>query len=303
MRIGISLTSGHDFGDPRLGARFMVERAAAARRAGLDSLFVGDHHATPGVYYQNVPIMGRLLAEWGDAPSGCLFLLPLWNPLLVAEQVGTLAAIAQGRCIVQCGLGYGEEQFRAMGANVKHRPSAFEEAFDAVRRLLAGETVSSSGRFTFERARLSLRPAEPVEYWIGASAPPAIDRAARLAEGWLASPGMPPDEARQQLEHYKKCCAAHGRVPTAVAIRRDIYVGESSAEAESVVRPVLARGYRGFPASAAVFGSVDDVVKQFRALGDMGYTDVIVRHLITDQTKVLASLGRLAEVRRTLRDA
>ena len=302
MKIGISLTSGHDFGDPRVGARYMVERAAAARRAGLDSLFVGDHHATPGTYYQNVPIMGRLLAEWGDAPAGCLFLLPLWHPVLVAEQVGTLAAIAQGRFILQAGLGYGEEQFLAMSANVKHRPSAFEQAFDAVRRLLAGETVTASGRFHFENARVALRPAEPVEYWIGASAPPAIDRAARIADGWLAVPGMPIETAREQLAFYRERCTAHGRTPSAVAIRRDIYVGESSAEAESVVRPVLTRGYRGFPAEAAVFGSIDDVVRQFRALGAMGYTDVIVRHLTTDQPKVLASLGRLAEVRRALQD-
>ncbi|PWU22730.1 MAG: LLM class flavin-dependent oxidoreductase, partial [Candidatus Rokuibacteriota bacterium] len=92
MRLGISLTSGYPPGDPRVAARHMIERAAAARRAGLDSLFVGDHHATPGPYYQNVPIFGRLLAEWGNAPAGCLFLLPLWNPVLLAEQVGTLAA-------------------------------------------------------------------------------------------------------------------------------------------------------------------------------------------------------------------
>ena len=104
MNIGVSLTSAYSLEDPRTGARMMVERAAAARQAGLDSLFVGDHHATPHPYYQNVPMMGRLLAEWSDRPAGCLFLLPLWNPVLVAEQVGTLAAIAQGRFIVQVGL-------------------------------------------------------------------------------------------------------------------------------------------------------------------------------------------------------
>src|SRR5207249_2337041 len=161
MRVGISLTSSHAVKDPREGARFMIERAAAAHRSGLDSLFVGDHHSTPAPYYQNVPILGRLLAEWGGAPAGCLFLLPLWNPVLVAEQVGTLAAIARGRFILQAGLGYGEEQFLAMGANVKHRPSPFEEALDAVRRLLAGETVGASHRFSFEGARVALRPPEP----------------------------------------------------------------------------------------------------------------------------------------------
>src|SRR5437773_3644674 len=216
MRVGISLTSGRRVTNARDGARWMIERTVAARESGLDSLFVGDHHSTGIAYYQNVPIMGRLLAEWGDAPAGCLFLLPIWNPVLVAEQVGTLAAVARGRFIVQCGLGYDEAQFAAMGTTLKYRPSAFEESFSIVQRLLRGETVSSSGRFGFRDARLALRPAEHVEFWIGASARPAIDRAARLADGFLASPSLTLDEARDQAAFYLERCKAHGRTPTAV---------------------------------------------------------------------------------------
>jgi len=103
----------------------MIERAAAARRAVLDSLFVGDQHVSATPYYQNTPMLGRLLAEWGEAPAGCLFLLPLWHPVLVAEQIGTLAAIAQGPFIMQCGLGWGDTRFAAMGANIRTRPSGF----------------------------------------------------------------------------------------------------------------------------------------------------------------------------------
>ncbi len=300
MRVGISLTSSHDVTDPRQGARWMVERAAAAQRAGLDSLFVGDHHATPKPYYQNVPMMGRLLAEWNDRPAGCLFLLPLWNPVLIAEQVGTLAAIARGRFIFQCGLGDDQGQFLAMGANIKQRPSAFEESLGIVRRLLAGETVSSQGRFIVEKARVALRPAEPVEYWIGASARPSIDRAARIADGWLASPGLTVERAREQAGWYQDGCARYGRQPTAVAIRRDVYVGESAAEAESVGQAVVRAGYRGFDPAALVWGSVEQVVDKLRPLGPLGYTDVIVRHLTNDHPKVLGSLARLAEVRRAL---
>lgn len=301
MRIGISLTSGRTVSDPRAGARWMVERTAAARQAGLDSLFVGDHHATPGAYYQNVPIMGRLLAEWGAAPAGCLFLLPLWNPVLIAEQVGTLAAIAQGRFIFQCGLGDDAKQFAAMGSDIRFRPSAFEESFDLVQRLLRGETVSASGRFRLERARVALRPAEPVEYWIGASADVAIDRAARIADGWLASPGQTPEMARRQVELYRERCAKHGRTPTAVAIRRDIFVGATPEAAEAVASPIVKRGYRGFDPAALVWGSVEQVTEKLRALAAMGYTDVIVRHLTDDQAEVLGSLERLARVREALR--
>jgi alkanesulfonate monooxygenase SsuD/methylene tetrahydromethanopterin reductase-like flavin-dependent oxidoreductase (luciferase family) len=306
MRIGISLTSNHpqvQVKDPRQAARWMVERAAAARRAALDSLFVGDQHVSPTPYYQNTPILGRLLAEWGEAPAGCLFLLPLWHPVLVAEQVGTLAAIAQGRFIVQCGLGWGEARFTAMGANIRTRPSAFEEALDIIRRLLAGETVSSSGRFRIAEASLALRPAEPIEVWIGASAPPAIDRAARLADGWIASPGLTREEARTQADTYRERCAAYGREPGAIVLRRDIYVGESSSEARAVLQQSLDGGYRGMPAEALIAGSVDEVAEQFRALAKIGYTEILVRHLTNDQPKVLGSLERLATVRAALAQA
>jgi alkanesulfonate monooxygenase SsuD/methylene tetrahydromethanopterin reductase-like flavin-dependent oxidoreductase (luciferase family) len=301
MRIGISLTSNYpDAKDPRQGAQWMVERAAAARRAGLASLFVGDQHVSPTPYYQNTPILGRLLAEWGEAPAGCLFLLTLWHPVLVAEQIGTLAAIARGPFVMQCGLGWGEARFAAMGANIRTRPSAFEEALDVVRRLLAGERVSSSRRFRIAEASLALRPAEPVAVWIGASAAPAIDRAARLAEGWIASPVLGEAEARAQADLYRERCVACGKEPGAVVLRRDVYVGQSSQEAQTVLQQALARGYRGMPPDALIAGSVEEIAERFRRFEELGYTDILVRHLTIDQRKVLGSLDRLAAVRAAL---
>jgi len=281
----------------------MVERTAAARDAGLDSLFVGDHHAMPGPYYQNTPIMGRLLAEWDERPAGCLFLVPLWNPVLVAEQVGTLAAIAKGRFILQCALGDGRAQFFGMGANMRHRPSLFEEGLDITRRLLAGEVVSSAGRYRIEGARVAPRPPQPVEVWVGGSVEASIDRAARLGDGWLAGPELTPERARRWIDFYRERCADHGRTPTAIAIRRDVYVGETAEDAQSVAEPILGAGYRGFDRSACTYGTVDSVASQFREYAGMGYSDVIVRHLTDDQEKVLGSLARLGEVRRAVLDA
>lgn len=300
MRIGISLTSFHATRDVRAGARWMVERAAAAREAGLDSLFVGDHHAMPAPYYQNVPIMGRLLAEWGSNPAGCLFLLPLWNPVLVAEQVGTLASIAQGPFIVQCALGDGRQQFSALGANIKHRPSLFEQSLDTVKRLLAGETVSSGGRFVFEDARVAPIPPEPVKFWIGGSAEASVDRAARLGDGFLAGPELTPELARKWAQFYRERCEANSRPVGTLAIRRDIFVGGSAEDAERVARPIIDSGYRGHDPSASTFGDVDRVVERFAEYGEMGYTDIIVRHLTDDQPVVLGSISRLAEVRAKL---
>ena len=85
-----------------------------------------------------------------------------------------------------------------------------------------------------------------------------------------------------------------------MAIRRDIYVGESRADVEATTGPVIARGYRGFDPGALIAGTIDEVVRRFEDLGAMGYTDVIIRHLIDDQAKVLESLRRLEHVRLAL---
>lgn len=305
MRVGVSLKSTYAVDDPRIGARMMIERTAAARDAQLDSLFVGDHHATgPFAYYQNVAVMGRLLAEWGDRPAGVLMLLPLWNPVLAAEQLGTLASLASGRFVLQCALGGGEAQFAAMGVPIRERRARFEAGLDLVRRLLAGEEVTTTeGPYPVEQARIAPLPAEPIEVWIGASAPPAIARAARMGDGWLANADLVPDEAARQADEYRHCCEEIGRAPGTIAIRRDVHVGRDADDAARVARPVIDAGYRGFAPEACTYGSVEQVVAQLRTYADQGYTDVIVRHLAEDQREVLGSLARLGDVRAAVADA
>jgi hypothetical protein len=67
-----------------------------------------------------------------------------------------------------------------------------------------------------------------------------------------------------------------------------------------VLQQALSRGYRGIPAEALIAGSIDEVAEQFHALEELGYTDVIIRHLTNDQRRVLGSLERLEEVRAML---
>jgi len=302
VQMGVSLRTAFVVDDVRAGARWIVERAAAARDAGLDCLLVGDHHVTPVPYYQNTPLLGRLLAEWGDRPFGALFLLPLWNPVLVAEQVGTLASLAPGRFILPLAVG-GKDQFAPMGVHVHHRGRHFEAGLDIVRRLLAGETVTTREPFHVREARVSPLPPDPVDVWIGGTADAPVDRAARLGDGFLADAHLTPEQARSVIDLYRERCAVHGRTPTAVAIRRDVHVGADPADAERVAGPVVAGGYRGFDPSACTYGDVEQVTDRLRGYAEMGYTDVIVRHLGEDQSEVLASFGRLGEVRAALAPA
>eukprot|EP00752_Nemacystus_decipiens_P018017 g16150.t1 len=300
MRIGISICSNYRMTDPRIGARYMVERAAAARHADLDSLFVGDHHATPTHYFQNNPILGRLLAEWHNKPAGALYLLPLWHPVLLAEQIGTLASIMQGRFIMQCALGGDRRQSEAMGMDMKQRVPMFEDSLTIMRALWAGETVTHERFWNIQNVRISPVPQEPVEVWIGAVAPAAINRTARMADGWLAQPSMNLQAARDAANAYRQACAEHDTQPTAVGLRRDLFIGATSQEAAQVKQHYFEKGYRGFPEDALLAGSVEQVADELAQFAEAGYTDVIVRNMSSDQNHALATIERLAEVKRLL---
>ena len=67
-----------------------------------------------------------------------------------------------------------------------------------------------------------------------------------------------------------------------------------------MLQQALRKGYRGIPAQALIAGSIDEVAAQFRVFGELGYTDILVRHLTNDQPKVLSSLERLEKVRAEL---
>jgi len=304
MKVGVSLTTSYA---PSLNAREVgrqiVARAVAIREAGLDSLFVGDHHATPGHYFQNVPALGRLIAEVGTMTVGALFLAPLHHPVLMAEQVGTLWALAQGPFVLIVAAGDHEAQFAPFGVSLKTRPSRLEEHLTIVQRLLAGEKLSYQGRYhTLKDVQIHPVPSSPLPVWIGASGRPALERAGRMADGWLAAPGTYGEQLTTQADIYRQAAAAAGRKPELIA-RRDVYVGESDAEAEEAVAPVLEKGYRGFDRAALLVGGPARVTEELHHLHALGFTHILIRHIVPQQEKVIASYRRLGievmpEVRR-----
>jgi alkanesulfonate monooxygenase SsuD/methylene tetrahydromethanopterin reductase-like flavin-dependent oxidoreductase (luciferase family) len=296
MKVGVSLTTAFPASlDARQVRDQLIERARVVRSAGLDSLFVGDHHATPGHYFQNVPTLARLLAETGDMLVGALFLVPLHHPVMMAEQVGTLATLAGGPFVLVAAAGADERQFAPFGVSLKRRPSRMEEHLEIVKRLLTGETLTYEGRYhSLKDVRIGPVPAAPPPIWVGGSARPALQRAARLGDAWLAAPDACGEELTTAIDIYRQAAAQVGREP-GLAIRRDVYVGESDTEAEAKTRPVLDRGYRGFRREALIVGGPETVVDELQHLHGLGFSHVLVRHIVPDQELVLASYRRLGE--------
>jgi len=299
MRLGVSITSAHNVEDPAVGARNIIERARVARDSGLDSLSLGDHHATPIPYYQGVPMLGRLTAEWDTTrPTGCLFLLPLWNPVLAAEQIGVLASLCEGTFIVQTGIGGGDQQFTAMGADMSTRGRVLDESIRVMKALLAGETVESD-HFGISQAIINPRPSGDVEWWIGAGGPGPLRRAAREGDAWYGGPGVTVALAPEMLDIYRSACHDHGREPRAI-VRKDVIVLRDGDRARTLGDGLVSSGYRGMPREAVAYGNVDDVAEQLAPFRDLGFSDVIVRCMTIEQRDALETLQLCGEVRHLL---
>src|SRR5260370_561241 len=228
-------------------ARNLMEVAAAARGAGLDGLLTGDSHAANPAYaatFSPLPTVARLMSVTGDMPIGVVLLAPFYHPLLLAEQIGTLAAFAEGPLIVTFVLGGRLHQFQAFGMEERSRVGRVEEVVMVARALLSGERVTHRGRYyTLEDATISPPPRVPVEIWLGGTVPASAERAGRLGDAWLTGQNAADEDLLRQLELYREAAARSERPPRPV-LRRDIYVGESDEEARRVVGSILAEGYR-----------------------------------------------------------
>ncbi len=302
MRLGTSLTSGIGIDDHAEGARWMLQRARAANESELDSLTIGDHHAMPVAYYQNTPMLGRLMAEWDmSRPLGCLFLLPLWHPVLVAEHVGTLAAIADRRFVLQTGIGSGRDQFAAMGADLTTRGKDLEESIRVIKALLAGERTSSE-RFNIADASISPIPPHGVEWWIGAGAPSTLDRTAREGDAWYVGPGSTPETLRPKIDIYREACERHGTVPQ-IVLRQDVIILRDENRARDLGEERMAKGYRGMTSDAVVFGGVDEAVERLGRFAAIGVDEIAIRCMDIDQADALETLECAGDVRIALRSA
>lgn len=303
VRVGVSLSSFHPRAKGSEAARWTIERAQAASRAGLALLSIGDHHSTgPTPYVQNTPMLGRLLAEWDERPAGCLFLVPSWNAVLMAEQIGTLACIAEGPFIVQTGLG-SRGDLDKMGIETPHQGRRLEATILAVQALLHGQRVDD-GQLGLRGAAIAPLPPREVEWWIGAHSEVALDRAARLGDGWYADAGLDAELARVEMTGYLAACERHGREPGRTALRKDVFIADDEDRATSVGQALLDGGYRGgMPSGAVAFGTAQQVAEQLAPFAEIGFSDIIIRTMTpVDQTEAVRSIELAGDVARLLAD-
>ena len=284
--------------DTATQARHVLEIAAAARAAGLDTLLFGDNHAVPAAFansFAPIPTVARLLAVSGSMRVGMVLLAPFYEPVLLAEQLGTLAAFAPTPLIVTLANGGRAQAFDAYGIDMKSRAKRLEELTTVLRRLLGGERVTFAGRYVqLDAVQISPLPPMPIELWIAGTVPAAAARAGTLGDGWLSGQNCSDAEVAVQLDIYRDAAAKAGRRAHAV-LRRDIFVADTDAEAHAEVDAVLAEGYRGTGKAELLVGAPNAVVERLRHYRAMGFDEVMVRHVTGDHARMLRSFELIGE--------
>ena len=206
MKIRIGISPGPAARPEELPA--VVEQL---ERDGVDSLWLSEMVYGPLVE----PFVGMTwtLAQTTRLKVGFgVAVLPGRNPVLVAKQLTSLAALAPKRVLPAFGLQPARRGERAQfPAPPGRRAALFDESLQLLRLLLTGDEVSFHGEFfTVEGAQVGPKPAKPLDVWLGGSAPGAMVRIGRYADGWLGSVRTPA-EAAGDVAAIQKAASEAGR--------------------------------------------------------------------------------------------
>ena len=209
MKVRIGMSLGSESGPDGFAAAVDLLEAA-----GADSLWLPEHVYGPAVE----PFTGLAFAlsrtRHLKAGTG-ISVLPGRHPVLVAKQLASLAGLAPRRVLPVFGLQPAAPAERAafpVPAGPGQRGAVFDEALTLLRLLLtADEPVTFEGRFfSVSNASALPRPAQPLDIWLAGSAPGALRRTGRLADGWLGSL-MTPGEAGEAVRAIQAAAGEAGR--------------------------------------------------------------------------------------------
>lgn len=235
MEIGIQLPSAQQAAN----AAAIIEVARAAERLGYDAVWVFDHLFTPvgleskypytrsgdyaltanDPFFDPLGVFGVVAGATQRVKMGTAVLIPAYrHPIVLGKVLATIENFAPGRIVLGIGAGWMREEFDAVGVSYKRRGARLEEYARALRTIWSGEPSSFDGEFySWTEAGFLPAPTEPIPLIFGGHGDRALERAARLGDGWavVTAPGQGAglEGAAGRIELVKRHLEKEGRDP------------------------------------------------------------------------------------------
>ncbi|NJN50772.1 MAG: LLM class flavin-dependent oxidoreductase [Gammaproteobacteria bacterium] len=208
-----------------------LDQIVWAESIGFDSVWLTEHHFCDDGYTPSPLVIAAAIGARTKRMriATNLLQIPLHDPIRLAEDAATVSLLTGGRFDLGVALGYREHEFAAFNRKLTQRPSLLEESVEILRRAWRGEAINFQGRrFAVGDLRITPQPEHPPRILIGGMVQPAIERAARLGDGFLSTGGIGHDiyAAATQSGKAGMICAGDWAIVSPDPEREAAAVGE-----------------------------------------------------------------------------
>jgi len=249
-----TLSDNHYDNNTRAPNQFVADiadEAIYAEELGMHSAWIGEHHfSTLGVLSCPDLVLAYVAARTKRirlAPA--VTVLPLHNPIRVAEQWATLDLLSGGRVDFAAGRGYDRREYQPFHVSFEDNQGIFAEGMEVVRKLWSAEgRISHRGKhYSFENVAITPKPLQrPLPAYVASFSRPSIELAARLGCGLVVAPfaaALSYGGLAEVAKLYRETCAAHGTTPGRLVCSYFIHFADTPAQ-EKAARARQIRYYR-----------------------------------------------------------
>ena len=237
MKFSISLPTGFEgvmYPIPFVEPGDFVRMAQLCEKLGYNSVWGNDHitsqHYVRELFPDKAPNFYELLTVLSFCAAAttrirvgtALAVLPMRDPFWLAKQAATIDQLSNGRLVLALGVGAYREEFAAWAPRLApkaRRGEMMDEGLELMRRLFTERRVTHEGKYYAVRdVEMYPKPkADPFALWVGGHNMETVERAARLATGWLSG-WRPWPELEERIKKLKARAAELGRDPAEIEI-------------------------------------------------------------------------------------
>lgn len=244
----------------------VLETALAAMELGYDSIWCSDHLALPladaepfGSIFEPLSTLAYLAGITRGIKLGISSLvLPQRNPVEVARQLAAIDLLSEGRTILATGIGWSQGEYTNLGYDYGNRAERMEEAVRVLKLLWSSRTPATfHGKF-YHFDELVFTPL-PLQFggpkvWIAGNSEAAVQRAARLGDGWHPTLSNP----QEMIKLLAKICHFLEDRDFTVCQRLSLSFGPAD------------------PEKVPLQGSPEQIIRRLRAFQGAGMDDCIL---------------------------